>query len=353
MLVTAVGLYGVKAWSIVACALRGRTGKQCRERHRYQLLQIDPKFRAMQPVSDRKGAANQLKPTHQTGAHHKRTATLKTLQIDADVCSLPVVTEPVYDDEPGTPRKRARYIGEPPEGLIGPGRPVSRPPWSAPPVSYPGYGLPRLDSDELATLGLPAVSTDEFGSTDVFEPAACGHGQPPPNITPSTAGKVHHGAPTLPSSSVDWDALLAVGTAISSPSISSSPLSREEGHAEAGVSHRHDWSWQAEKSAVASRGKKRGENPADEAFLLPRPAVELQLAQPAGYEADSGNCILSGCGGLMSPTADRPTSVSADDQLAECLQQFGERLVLSPLATSPAEHGRGRASCSWWNARGR
>ena len=71
VLTTAVRLYGVKAWSIVACALRGRTGKQCRERYYHWLVQnkqpkasADRRLRAAQQGASSRGALSASNKPH-------------------------------------------------------------------------------------------------------------------------------------------------------------------------------------------------------------------------------------------------------------------------------------------------
>eukprot|EP01052_Picozoa_sp_SAG31_P029879 SAG31_NODE_3011_length_4788_cov_5.207080_4_plen_146_part_00 len=60
VLATAVRLYGVRAWSIVACALRGRSGKQCRERYQHQLLRSSSlKQQKSLPLLPKAGAQNE------------------------------------------------------------------------------------------------------------------------------------------------------------------------------------------------------------------------------------------------------------------------------------------------------
>lgn len=90
VLTTAVRLYGVKAWSIVACALRGRTGKQCRERYQHQLLHSKTvKTSAALLATERK-----FSNTYESTAHMLRQAfstNSKQLRVDTSTACLSAV----------------------------------------------------------------------------------------------------------------------------------------------------------------------------------------------------------------------------------------------------------------------
>ena len=96
VLTTAVRLYGVKAWSIVACALRGRTGKQCRERYQHQLLHNkQPKTSAALQATERRFSVAH----HGAASRQAFSMSGKTqLQVDTS-CLLAEDSERTPDDD--------------------------------------------------------------------------------------------------------------------------------------------------------------------------------------------------------------------------------------------------------------
>lgn len=323
VLTTAVRLYGVKAWSIVACALRGRTGKQCRERYQHQLLStmstMQPKASAALHADDRRCSTGY--PSRSEVALHRTLSTTSKSKLQVDTSCLMAEsceTTPDEDDELQieTPQKRVRRFGHHANAQMQ----TRRSPWSAPPRTFDPRSCtaetPETPVIELASLGLPCVEISgdvELGnSSEQHSSSERADGEGTENRSC---------LPALPSSSVDWDKLVAIGSVISSPaSDRNSPPQKNRPATAMGLSIGTSWHVDATTSAPHH-------DPADEAFLMPRPAVKLRLLQS---EAEGFEEYDSNLNGLTSCCE----MICTDAGTEQYLRQLGSRVEVSPLTTA-------------------
>eukprot|EP01051_Picozoa_sp_SAG22_P021766 SAG22_NODE_4942_length_1124_cov_5.812683_1_plen_224_part_10 len=204
VLLTAVRLYGVKAWSIVACALRGRTGKQCRERYQHQLLHSQPRcpspsllaterrYAAAAPSAHHQHHLQQQQYHHhhhfrkqqqqQQQQHYPATASKRRVYHQG----LHVLVEADRTDAPGssggtgsgfgslsfgcgvdTPRKRGRYVADDFD---------FRTPWSAPPRACCALPATPAGPEELTTVGLPRVDISDDSEVELVSGGGGGGG---------------------------------------------------------------------------------------------------------------------------------------------------------------------------------